>query len=123
MEQQTADFIQKAFTDAQWYALIFSIAGTMSLTQIFKNVFFGFVDVKKPRVKKAILYLAVGIFGAIVSYVGYRVGIPKQPDWFWVLSGCVSGMLSIATFKLLIEMDWIGSILNALGLQRKPKDE
>lgn len=112
------EFLKKAFTDAQWYALIFTVAGTMSLTQVFKNVYFGFFYERRKGKKKAIINLFAFSVGVIGSYIGYEIGIPKQPDWFWVLSGCISGLASIGAFKLFIEVDWLG----VLGLEKKKKN-
>jgi len=118
MESELTTFLSKAFTDAQWYALIFTIAVTMALTNVFKNVYFGFRPERRTGKKKAIVWLASFTIGVITSYIGYRIGVPKQPQWFWFFSGSITGFASIWAYKLFIEIDWLGVI----GLQKKSKD-
>ena len=106
MDAEQLNIIKQVFTESQWSALIFTIAATMSLTQVFKNVFFGFYNERRQTRKVAILWLAAFIFGIITSGIGSMIGIPKQPDWFWALSATVSGIASIAVFKVVVEIVW-----------------
>lgn len=100
------DFIKDVFTAAQWSALLFIIAGVMALTQAFKKIYFGFKPERRARKKTALIWLAAVILGAGGSYIGSLIGIPKQPDWFWVVAGSISGAGAIGAFKLLIEVIW-----------------
>ena len=106
MDAEQLSILKEVFTESQWSALIFTIAATMSLTKVFKHVYFGFNPERRLGRKSAILWLAAFTFGILASVVGSIIGIPHQPDWFWVLSGTVSGIASIAVFKVVVEVAW-----------------
>lgn len=98
--------IAKALTEAQWHSLFFVIIGVMTLTQAFKNIWFGFYPERRKGKKQATIWLAAVVMGVAGSIIGYLIGVPKQPTWFWVLSGAISGAASIGAYKLLIEVIW-----------------
>lgn len=98
--------LNKLFTPQQQTALIIITIGVISLTQAFKNIYFGLFPVhSKPR-KKAILWLAALVFGVCGGFVGYVAGVPPQPLWFWIFCGVSAGGLAIGVFKLLVDIMW-----------------
>lgn len=98
--------INQLFTKQQQTALITITVGVISLTQVFKHVYFGFFPERRQGRKAAIIWLAAFIFGLSGGIIGYYVGIPKQPLWFWIFTGISSGALSIGVFKLIIGIIW-----------------
>ena len=93
------------FTHGQQIALAIITVSVMSLVQVFKNVYFGFYPVNSKVKKRAILWLAAFVFGAVGGVVGYFVGEP-QPLWFWIFSGVASGGTAIGIFKLITAKVW-----------------
>lgn len=94
------------FTKQQQIALAITTIGVMSLTQVFKNVYFGFRPERRKAKKRAILWLAAFTFGILGGVAGYFVGIPPQPLWFWIFAGVASGALAISLFKIFIGTEW-----------------
>jgi len=99
------------FTPAQKTALVVITIGVMSLTQAFKHIYFGFWPERIKTRKTAIIWLAAFIFGLSGGLIGYYFGLPKQPLWFWIFTGIVSGAAAIGFFKLFIEIVWRKFIL------------
>ena len=98
--------LDRLFTPQQQTALVIITAGVMSLTQVFKNVYFGFFPVTSRAKKKAILWLAAFTFGVSGGVAGYLVGTPAQPLWFWIFTGVASGGTAIGLFRLFIGIMW-----------------
>lgn len=101
-----AEYLDKIFTLEQQVALIIITLGVIGLTQAFKNIYFGIFPTQKPAKKKAILWLFALLAGIGGGYAGYKVGIPKQPTWFWIFCMCTTGASAIGIFKVLIEIMW-----------------
>jgi len=104
------------FSPEQKTALVVITIGVMSLSQAFKNIYFGFFPTQAKLRKKAIIWLAAFIFGLSGGLIGYYFGLPKQPLWFWIFCGVSCGGLGIAAYKLIIEMIWP----RLLSLVKKP---
>jgi len=98
--------LNKLFTPQQQTALLIITIGVMSLTQAFKNIYFGLFPVTGKARRKAILWLAAFSFGVSGGYIGYVAGIPPQPLWFWIFCGVSAGGLAIGAFQLLIGIIW-----------------
>ena len=115
MEDLTT-YINKFFTIQQQTALLAITISVMVLTQAFKNIYFGFHNVKDKKKRKAIIWLFALVAGIGGGMAGHWTAIPAQPIWFWIFSGVSSGGLAIGAFWLIIEV--------ALPrLKRTPKDE
>jgi len=104
------------FSPEQKTALVVITIGVMSLTQVFKNVYFGFWPERRKTRKAAIIWLISFILGLSGGLIGYYFGLPKQPLWFWIFCGVSCGGLGIAAYKLIIEMIWP----RLLSLVKKP---
>lgn len=93
--------LDKLFTPQQQTALVVITFGVMSLTQAFKNIYFGFYPTKNKAKRKAILWLAAFSFGASGGYIGFLTGAPAQPLWFWIFCGVSAGGFAIGLFQLI----------------------
>lgn len=117
-----AEFFAKLFTPTQQGALLLITFCVLAVTQMFKPIFFGFYpmtkDKDKPK-KNAIIHLFVFVTGITGGMIGHYISIPQQPLWFWVVTGLLSGIGSIALFKLSLGVDWLG----VFGLEKKKNDE
>ncbi len=117
-----AEFFAKLFTPTQQGALLLITFCVLAVTQMFKPIFFGFYpmpkDKDKPK-KNAIIHLFVFVAGITGGMIGHYISIPQQPLWFWVVTGLLSGIGSIALFKLSLGVDWLG----VFGLEKKKNDE
>lgn len=91
------------FTEQQQIALAIITIGVIAVTEVFKHVYFGFYPERRKSRKAAILWLAAFTFGLIGGIIGYFVGEPPQPLWFWVFTGFSAGAGAIGIFKLFIE--------------------
>lgn len=109
------DIFKQLFTPEQQTALLIITLGVMALTQVFKNVYFGFYPKHTKNVRKAVLWLAAFCFGVVGGVAGYYVGQPPQPLWFWMFTGAASGCVAVGAFKLFIEIDWRGMIRDAVS--------
>lgn len=94
-------FLDKMLTAKQQAALLVITVGVSSLTQAFKNIYFGFHPVRsKPR-KRAIIWSVALILGLLGGYAGYALQITPQPLWFWIFSGITSVGGSIGLFHVI----------------------
>lgn len=100
------EYLSHIFSPAQQTALFIITVGVISLTQVFKNIYFGFWPTTRKARVKAILWLAAFSFGAIGGFIGYLIGKPPQPLWFWVFSGTSCGAISILVYKVMVELIW-----------------
>ena len=117
-----ADFFARLFTPSQQGALVLITGCVLAVTQMFKPIFFGFVPMDKEKEKKkksAVIHLFVFVAGITGGVIGHYISIPQQPLWFWVVTGLLSGIGSIALFKLSLGVDWLG----VFGLEKKKSDE
>jgi hypothetical protein len=94
------------FTKQQQIALTIITIGVMCMTQVFKNVYFGFFPERRKARKRAILWLAAFVFGASGGVAGHFVGVPPQPLWFWMFTGIASGAIAVLSFKIFIGTEW-----------------
>jgi len=106
MMEQYLNQIIDLFTPAQRLALVVITASVMSLTQVFKKVYFGFWPERRKTRKSAIIWLFSFIAGSLCGLAGYYIGAPQQPMWFWLFCGVSSGGIAIGMFKLIIEIIW-----------------
>lgn len=104
MEQDILDQLLKLFTLKQQAAFAIITLGTIGVTQAFKNIYFGFHNVKKPEKKKAIIWLFAFSAGFTGGMIGHFVSTVPQPMWFWIFTGVTSGGAAISIFKLFIEI-------------------
>jgi hypothetical protein len=93
--------LDRLFTPQQQTALAIITIGVMSLTQAFKNIYFGFFPTQSKPKRKAILWLAALIFGMLGGYTGYLSVVPVQPLWFWIFCGVSAVGLAIGIFHLI----------------------
>jgi len=99
--------LDKLFTPHQQIALAIITIGVMSVTQAFKNIYFGFFPVSNRPRKKAIIWLAAFSFGIIGGIIGHITGNPPQPLWFWIFCGVSAGGMAIGGFKLGVGIVWL----------------
>ena len=109
--EQFQSYLNLLFTPQQQTAIIITTLVVMALTQVFKKVYFGFSPERRKGKKAAIIWLTAFIIGLICGIIGYYIAIPKQPLWFWLFTGAVSGVASIGAFKFLIEIVWLKWLL------------
>lgn len=100
------DILNKLFTPQQQTALFIITIGVMSLTQAFKNIYFGFFPTSSKPKKKAIIWLFAFIMGVAAGITGFYTALPPQPLWFWLFSGVISGGGSIFLYRLIVEVIW-----------------
>lgn len=94
-------FLDKFFTASQQTSLVIITIAVLSLSQAFKNIYFGFFPAQNKKRKKAIVWLAAFSFGLICGYVGYISAEPQQPLWFWAFSGVSSSGVAIGLFHII----------------------
>ena len=90
-----AEFFSRLFTPQQQTALIVMSFCVMVITHNFKDIWFGFFPERRVAKKSAIIRLCAVLSGIILGIVGSYL-IPKQPMWFWLVSGILSSGGSIA---------------------------
>lgn len=90
-----AEFFARLFTPQQQVALVIMSFCVLVITYNFKAIWFGFYPDKKPKRKAAKIRLFAVISGIALGVVGAYI-VPKQPMWFWVVSGILSSGGSIA---------------------------
>lgn len=100
------EILDKLFTQQQQIALAIITIGVMSVTQAFKNIYFGFFPQHSKNRRKAILWSAAFSFGLTGGMIGYFTGMPQQPLWFWIFCGVSCGGIAIGLFKLFVEVLW-----------------
>ena len=104
IDQEILDQIGKLFTLQQQTAFAIITLGVMGATQAFKNIYFGFYDVKKAEKRKAIIWLFAYSAGVAGGLMGHFTAEPPQPLWFWIFTGVTSGGAAIGLFKLFVEI-------------------
>lgn len=100
------DFLTKLFTPSQQAALVIITLCVMASTQAFKNIYFGFFPERRTARKVAIIWLFAVCAGIAGGIVGHYTGSPRQPMWFWIVTGVLSGGAAIGLFKIIIEIMW-----------------
>jgi len=98
--------IIELFTPQQRLAIFAIVVSVMTLTQVFKKVYFGFFPERRTTRKAAIIWLFSFISGLSLGLLGYWAGEIKQPLWFWLFCGISSGGIAIGAYKLLIGVIW-----------------
>ena len=87
------------FTKSEWHALIMLILITSSFTETAKRVLF----IRMPKIKKKqYIYGTAFIIGAIASIVGFFIGKPSIPTWFWIVAASIVGPVSNAIHWLTL---------------------
>lgn len=92
------------FTPSQQIALAIITLTVIALMQVFKNIYFGLYPRHTRGRRKAILWSAAFSLGVGCGVVGYYVGEPPQPLWFWMFAGAASGCAAITVFKLFVDV-------------------
>jgi len=105
MDQYITQIID-LFTPAQRLAIFAIVVSVMTLTQVFKKVYFGFWPERRTTRKAAIIWLFSFTTGFLLGIAGYYIGGTVQPLWFWLFCGISSGGVSIGAYKLLIDIIW-----------------
>ena len=100
------ELVSQLFTGDQQFALFIITVSVMSLTQVFKKVFFAFMPRMSAKKTAGILTGYAFVIGVTCGAVGYYVAVPPQPLWFWLFCGASGGMVSIAVYKAVIDVIW-----------------
>jgi len=103
------------FTPQQRLAIFAIVVSVMTLTQVFKHVYFGFWPERRKGKKAAIIWLFAFVAGILIGLFGYWAGEIKQPLWFWLFCGISSGGIAIGAYKLLIGVIWARLVKKADG--------
>jgi len=103
-------YISSLFTPAQQFAFLIIAFCVMAVTQVFKKTYFPFYPLPKAK-RVALIWLFAFTSGLFFGVGAYYIGLSKQPFWFWVFTGIVSGFFSIGAFKFLVQIVWFRWIL------------
>lgn len=103
MEQEILDQIGKLFTFQQQAIFAIITLTVIGATQAFKNIYFGFHNVKKRELRKAIIWLFAVSFGLLGGMVGHITSTVAEPLWFWIFTGIMSSGASIGIFNLFVK--------------------
>ena len=98
--EKTLKFIVDLFTPQQQSALAIITISVIIATNQFKIIYFGFRPERREAKKRAVIHLFAVFSGAAGGVVGYSIGFPHQPLWFWIVAGIFSGGLSIGAYKI-----------------------
>lgn len=102
--EEITKLLAALFTPSQQISLAVITLSVIALMQVFKNVYFGLYPRHTRSRRKAILWLVAFAMGVACGAVGYFIGEPPQPLWFWMFVGAASGCVAITTFKLLADI-------------------
>ncbi len=103
IDQEILDQVGKLFTVQQQAIFAIISIAVIGATQAFKNIYFGFHNVKKKEKRKAIIWLFAVSAGLGGGMIGHYTSTVPQPIWFWIFTGIMSGGASIGLFALIVK--------------------
>jgi len=87
--QILTDFLARLFTPQQQTAVLIMSLCVLVATHNFKIIWFGFHTERREKRKAAIIRLFAVITGTLFGVIGFYIA-PKEPLWFWLVSGLLS---------------------------------